>query len=184
MAKSNKCLYGMLTLLGKHPNGLSGYDAKKRMQSLVHFHIADSNSQVYPILQRLKMLGWAKSIADKTSGKRKRQVWTLTKKGLTELNEYLKQPAKLSSHSEEILTRITGLIHRPTHEVMTQLENYIKQIEEKEQQTKEWIDNISLFYKDSPSLENVVLNTRFTTHILKAKKQWAKETIKTLKLRH
>jgi DNA-binding PadR family transcriptional regulator len=175
--KQNRSIYNMLTLLSKNPQGLSGYDIKKRFASMVSFQVADCNSQIYPVLQRLKKEGLIEETLDKESGKRQRTAWTITKAGLSFFKAWLKEPAKLNMHREDILLKVQEPSLLPAQTSIEHLEDYLNQIEAAEQTAIEAADNVASFYQGRSVLPYIQAKLNFSKHILAAKKQWAKETI-------
>lgn len=178
VVKKNRSIYNILTLLSKNPQGMSGYDIKKRFASMVFFQVADCNSQIYPVLQRLKKEGLIKERLDKSSGKRQRTVWTITPAGLKEFKSFLDEPTKLSMQREDILLKIQEPELLSTEKSLENLHDYLRQIEDAEQASVEAIKDVENFYQGRSVLPYIRVKLNFSKHILEAKKQWAKETIK------
>lgn len=81
--------YALLGLLQK-PS--SGYDLRKVFSSTSMKTYSDSPGAIYPALARLEKAGLIRGSIEEGSGLRRRQVFRLTPKGLSELKQWITLP--------------------------------------------------------------------------------------------
>jgi PadR family transcriptional regulator AphA len=81
--------YALLGLLQK-PS--SGYDLRKVFSSTSMKTYSDSPGAIYPALGRLEKAGLIRGAIEEGSGMRRRQVFRLTPKGLSELKQWIACP--------------------------------------------------------------------------------------------
>jgi PadR family transcriptional regulator AphA len=81
--------YALLGLLQK-PS--SGYDLRKVFSSTSMKTFSDSPGAIYPALARLEKAGLIRGSIEEGSGLRRRQVFRLTPKGLSELKQWITRP--------------------------------------------------------------------------------------------
>jgi PadR family transcriptional regulator, regulatory protein AphA len=81
--------YALLGLLQK-PS--SGYDLRKVFSSTSMKTYSDSPGAIYPALGRLEKAGLIRGSIEERSGLRRRQVFRLTPKGLSELKQWITSP--------------------------------------------------------------------------------------------
>jgi PadR family transcriptional regulator, regulatory protein AphA len=97
--------YALLGLLQK-PS--SGYDLRKVFSSTSMKTYSDSPGAIYPALGRLERSGLIRGAIEEGSGLRRRQVFRLTPKGLSELKTWITRPVTredMVRGQEEILLR-------------------------------------------------------------------------------
>lgn len=70
---------------------MSGYEIRKLLVSTPMAHFSDSPGSVYPALQRLESRGLVRS-GEESVGKRKRQRYSLTAKGNSAVQAWLRKP--------------------------------------------------------------------------------------------
>jgi DNA-binding PadR family transcriptional regulator len=81
--------YALLGLLQK-PS--SGYDLRKVFSSTSMKTYSDSPGAIYPALARLEKAGLIRGAIEEGSGLRRRQVYRLTPKGVSELKQWITRP--------------------------------------------------------------------------------------------
>lgn len=82
--------YALMGLL--HQNPSSGYTLRKIFSSTSMKTYSDSPGAIYPALARLEKQGLIRGTIEEGSGLRRRQVFRLTAKGLTELRQWIALP--------------------------------------------------------------------------------------------
>jgi DNA-binding PadR family transcriptional regulator len=82
--------YALLGLL--QPKPATGYDLRKIFSSTSMKTYSDSPGAIYPALRRLVRQGLIRGTIEDGSGLRRRQVFRLTAKGLTELKRWITLP--------------------------------------------------------------------------------------------
>ena len=81
--------YALLGLLQK-PS--SGYDLRKVFSSTSMKTYSDSPGAIYPALARLEKAGLIRGAIEEGSGLRRRQIFRLTPRGLSELKKWITRP--------------------------------------------------------------------------------------------
>ena len=100
----NTSRYAVLGILSLGPR--SGYDIKKLIErSIAHFW-SESFGQIYPILRRLAAEGLVARRRERQAGKPDRHVYTLTPRGLAELQQWLARPARPEPFRSELLLKL------------------------------------------------------------------------------
>jgi DNA-binding PadR family transcriptional regulator len=85
--------YAVLGLLQQKPS--SGYDLRKIFSSTAMKTYSDSPGAIYPALRRLEKGGLIRGVIEEMSGLRRRQIFRLTPKGLSELRKWIQRPVKV-----------------------------------------------------------------------------------------
>jgi len=80
----------LLTLLQQEP--ASGYDLRKSFATTPLGHFSDSPGSIYPALQRLRRRGLLRPLPNQPANGRRKQLFSITPKGLAELRTWLKRP--------------------------------------------------------------------------------------------
>jgi DNA-binding PadR family transcriptional regulator len=107
MADSNIPSLGY-ALLGLLQKPSSGYDLRKVFSSTSMKTYSDSPGAIYPALRRLEHRGLVRGTIEEGSGMRRRQVFHLTQKGLSELKKWITRPVgreDLVRGQQEIMLR-------------------------------------------------------------------------------
>jgi PadR family transcriptional regulator, regulatory protein AphA len=102
--KVNRSQYAILGLLAEEPS--SGYDIRKKIEKGLSHFWNESYGQIYPILKKLASERLASSKRRKQKGRPDRQVYTITAKGRTVLEEWLREPASLQVQRNETLLKL------------------------------------------------------------------------------
>jgi DNA-binding PadR family transcriptional regulator len=82
--------YALLGLLNGKP--ASGYDLRKIFSSTSMKTYSDSPGAIYPALGRLERRGLIRGTIEEGAGMRRRQVFRVTAKGLSELKQWITRP--------------------------------------------------------------------------------------------
>lgn len=85
--------YAILGLLQQKPS--SGYDLRKIFSSTALKTYSDSPGAIYPALRRLEKSGLIRGLVEEMSGLRRRQVFRLTPRGLSETKQWIQRPVKV-----------------------------------------------------------------------------------------
>ena len=89
MAEISRLGFALLGLLQK-PS--SGYDLRKVFSSTSMKTYSDSPGAIYPALRRLAQQGLIRGAIQEGAGLRRRQIFRLTPKGLSELKKWITRP--------------------------------------------------------------------------------------------
>ncbi len=100
----NKSRYAVLGLLTMEP--MSGYDIKKKIETMAGFFWKENYSQIYPILKRLLSEKLVSRTIEKQIGKPDRHVYELAEKGNEALIEWLLEPVEHHVGRHEILLKL------------------------------------------------------------------------------
>jgi DNA-binding PadR family transcriptional regulator len=92
-AKSPALGYAILGLLHQKPS--SGYDLRKIFSATAMKAYSNSPGAIYPALRRLEKGGLIRGVVEEMSGLRRRQLFRLTPKGLSELRKWIQHPVKV-----------------------------------------------------------------------------------------
>lgn len=122
MASKQKTRFAVLGLLSWKP--MSGYDIKKMVDvGLSHFW-NENYGQIYPTLESLVKDRLATKKEERTSGKRKRFVYTITKKGQQAFNDWLREPADAPIVRNELQLKFFLSCKLPTRESVRLIREY------------------------------------------------------------
>ncbi len=103
MKNGNKTQYALLGALSIEP--MSGYEIQKMMAGSTNHFWTESNGQIYPTLQQLTKL---KEVSCKESyvGAKPRKIYTITKKGMQKLQQWLLQDVVIHPARNELLLKL------------------------------------------------------------------------------
>ncbi len=128
MAKKNITRYALLGILSY--SSKSGYDIKKSISESIGYFWNENYGHIYTILKRLYEEGCLDKEIVKTEGKPDRIVYSVTPKGVNELDEWLKEPAADVKYRNELLLKIYFSKDMPVDEAIEKLESeYEKNME-------------------------------------------------------
>lgn len=98
----------LLLLALLRPRPASGYALRKSFTTTPLGHYSDSPGSIYPALQRLRRRGLIRPLPHQPTNGRRKQLFTTTPRGLSELRSWLKRPVT----REELLHDPQGLMLR------------------------------------------------------------------------
>jgi len=98
--------FALLGLLNQQP--MSGYDLRKVFAQTAMGSFSDSPGAIYPALGRLEKRGLVRGTVEASSSLRKRRVFKVTAKGLTQFKAWLKRPVT----RDDVMRRIGELMLR------------------------------------------------------------------------
>lgn len=179
MIKENKSQYAILGLLSKQ--SYSGYEMKEKINKIAHFHWSESNAQIYPMLKKLENDGKVCSAIDPSSGARKKRIYQITEAGLDCLKQWLLQPVHQPQYREELLLKLALGEHLPNDKLLTHLNNYVIQLEEKNRLLINMVNHIQNVHANRPDRKYLELTYDYARITIAAKLEWAHQTIAKLK---
>lgn len=178
MAKENKSKYAVLGALSVCPG--SGYDIKKLMEQSTSNFWNESYGQIYPILKQLVEEGLATSHAEKQEGKPERYVYTLTERGLQELQRWLTEPVEYVVERNELLLKLYFGAHLPTAKNI----EHVRTFQQLQSQLLKKYENIEPYLRagnaSNPDLLYPLLTLRYGIHRCQSLLAWCEETLATL----
>ena len=102
MPRINKTRYALLGFLSMESS--TGYDIKKHMEQSTNHFWREGDSSIYPILRQLLEEGLVHCETETTIRGKTKKVYTITKNGQTELENWLvKEPEPFQSRDELLL---------------------------------------------------------------------------------
>ncbi len=96
--------YAILGMLSLQP--MSGYDIRKFAAESIGFFWNESYGQIYPALARMQSSGLVESQTPTAVKGRRRQIYSLTARGLAALREWLLLPARIQQPRSETLLKV------------------------------------------------------------------------------
>lgn len=122
MATKQKTRFAILGLLSWKP--MSGYDIKKLVDvGLSHFW-NENYGQIYPTLELLVEDGLATKQADRSSGKRRRFLYTITRQGQRAFHDWLNEPTSAPIVRNELQLKFFLSCNLPKQERIRLIEEY------------------------------------------------------------
>lgn len=103
MPKTNKTLYAILGVLSIHP--MSGYAIRQELKH-VSFFWSESDGQIYPTLAKLAKEGLVTFKSMNKADGRDKKIYSITKKGMEELTDWLKEEATTRNFRIEFLLKL------------------------------------------------------------------------------
>ncbi|MBQ8132959.1 MAG: PadR family transcriptional regulator [Clostridia bacterium] len=103
MANTKKMDYVLLGLLSHEP--MTGYEIKKRLNTSLKFFWGGSYGSIYPTLNELEKDGKVTK-EDTSSNGREKMTYSITKKGIAALKDWLKHPAEKDELRYETLLKL------------------------------------------------------------------------------
>jgi PadR family transcriptional regulator, regulatory protein AphA len=181
MAKVNKTKYAILGILNREP--ASGYDIKKFSDgSIAHFW-NENYGHIYPVLKALEKEMLIEKKTEHTEGKPSRNIFSITKKGEMELNEWLESKTEAYAPRNEFLLKLVFSKEIPVEKISEKFLTEKKKTEDKLKKFND-IEKKLLESKDIKTLKVRTLwliAVHYGIHDLKSKINWCEESLKRLK---
>ncbi len=177
MSKTSKTAYAILGMLTIEP--MSGYDIRQLMQkSTAHFW-SESDGQLYPALANLTELEWITcKLAKKNT--RDKKIYSITKKGRTELKKWLTEEALTFSVRDEFLLKLffgANIAPRINAEHIAARRYQVKSSIAQLKATKDYLMQEE---KNSPHLTYWLMSLDYGIKLAQAKLAWCDEVINKL----
>lgn len=179
MARCNKTEYAILGYLTK--DDMSGYDIKQILLKVSRFYWSESNAQLYPILKKLENEGKVTSRLDKKSGARNRRIYSITKKGLDTLREWLIKPVEIYPSRKELFLKLNLSKNVPLSVPLRHLEDYRKQLDEQLLLLDLIDEHVAHAHAGRADQPFIQLTYKHFRMINETKIKWCEEAIRTLK---
>lgn len=146
---------------------------------LAHFW-SESYGQIYPILKQLATEGLAVRKTQRQRGKPDRQIYTITKKGLDVLDEWLREPTQIQVPRNETLLRLSlGQLSSP-EETLAQVERYRDHHLQSLQACTDLEAAIREEFDGTPQIPFWLLTISHEKHMSRAAIRWCDEARKVL----
>lgn len=182
MVRENKTKYIILGLLCHEP--MTGYDIRQAIEfGISNFWTDVSFGQIYPTLSQLEKRGHVTKKVVMDEKRPLRKVYSVTPKGRTELEKWLKKPAEGEIYKLDILLKLY-------FGAQTSLEDNMNLIKDFQQRNQQFLERLNAFefnlrkvLDDSEDHFFILLTVLFGQHITEAQLQWADEVGRMLKKR-
>lgn len=179
MAKKSKTRYALLGILTLGPQ--SGYDIKQFIgESIGHFW-QESYGQIYPQLKRLVTEGLATVKTLRQEGKPDRNEYTITEKGLDELQQWLKTPPEVQSRRNELLLKLFFGGQVPGPDNIRHVEQVQKQVSYMLEFFTQMAEQLKRENTGHPDLPYWLITLRSGVIYYEGLLRWCEETIATLR---
>lgn len=179
MAKSNTTIYIILGLLD-HEN-LSGYDIKKRIDSIISHFWEVGYGQIYPTLKTMEENGMIGKQPSETNKGPERILYTITEKGREVLKEWLLLPEAKEYTKYEILIKLFFGNRVSTEENLKRIEMFKERHLENLKFMKVFEDNLMQVLSEEEDHLYYYLTVLFGEEIYKAYITWAEKAENILK---
>ena len=180
MALTNKTKYALLGALSISP--MSGYDIKKFSDLSISHFWNENYARIYPVLKEMEKESLVTKKTIHTEGRPPRNVYSITGKGLEELNEWLLQPIQYRPPREELLLKLffssNVTVENLMEKIKAEKEKYQKLIEEFER--IEGIITTDRKTKNQKGLPLWLTTVNFGKCHGEAVIKWCNQTLKTL----
>lgn len=180
MAKINKTKYALLGVLNLRSG--SGYDIKKFCDSSIVFFWNENYGHIYPVLQKMEKEELVTKCVEQTEGKPSKNIYSITKKGKEELEQWLKLPIKTEPVRSELLLKIFMSKNIPVRDIIKNIQR-IKEDCEKEFLQYLNIENLlNNNYKETDRKNFVLwsITLKNGKQGTQAKLKWCEETLQLL----
>lgn len=180
MAKINKTKYALLGVLNLRSG--SGYDIKKFCDSSIGFFWNENYGHIYPVLQKMEKEELVTKRVEQTEGKPSKNIYSITKKGKEELEQWLKLPIKTEPVRSELLLKIFMSKNIPVRDIIKNIQQ-IKEDCEKEFLQYLNIENLlNNNYKETDRKNFVLwsITLKNGKQGTQAKLKWCEETLQLL----
>ncbi len=180
MALANKTKYALLGALSIAP--MSGYDIKKFSDLSISHFWNENYARIYPVLKEMEREGLVTKTTTYTEGRPPRNVYTVTKKGLKELDEWLLQSVEERPPREELLLKLFFSSNVPA-------ENIIEKIKTEKEKQKKLIEEYDRIQEVITADKNIsrqkgwplwLATVSYGQHNSEAAIKWCNETLRYL----
>lgn len=120
MAKINKTKYALLGVLNLMSG--SGYDIKKFCDSSIGFFWNENYGHIYPMLQKMEKEELVTKRVEQTEKKPSKNIYSITKKGREELEQWLKLPIETEKVRSELLLKVFMSRNIPVKDIIKNIQ--------------------------------------------------------------
>lgn len=177
MANEKKLDCVILGLLS-HEN-LTGYEIKKRMDTVLHFFWGASYGSIYPTLKELESNGLASKTETKENGRRK-AIYTITEEGRLYLKHWLQQPVEKDELRYETLLKLFFGDGSNPGTALGHIEEFEAKIEKELPYLLSSVKTLERIKDTEPAHTYYLLTARFGVTVYKAYLDWCHEVKKAL----
>lgn len=175
MSTLTKSSYVLLGLLSK--SNYSGYSLKRTIGKISDFYWSESNAQIYPVLKKLEDQKLVTSKIDETSGARNKRIFSITKKGISELIKWLEKDCELALYREEFLLQLSLCQHLPKSKLLKKINFYRDNIVTKLEKLNVILKHVKTDHVGRPDQQYLLLTYDHVKCVLEAKIKWCDKTL-------
>jgi DNA-binding PadR family transcriptional regulator len=181
MPNVNKTQYALLGVLSVGP--ASGYDIKKFCDKSISHFWNENYGHIYPVLKALQAEGLIAGEKRETEGKPPSTVYSITPKGLEELNRWLLLPVETTPTRHELLLKLIFSSDVPLDNTLEKLEAmrnlHAAHLEEYKRIEAAYESKPTL--RDNPSYPYWMAALRYGRMDAEFRIRWCEQTIESLK---
>lgn len=181
MSSRKKTYYAILGLLSLKP--MSGYDLKRYVDESIGHFWQENYGHIYPTLARLEKEKMASCRNVRQRGRPDRRVYSLTKRGRSELLRWMEEPVEEMPVRNELLLKMSFADVIGPRALARLLERYIddqnRKLKEYRALQRLMDEEIEAGAKDS-QVRHWRHIVRFGTSVVPSRIRWAKEVIRDL----
>jgi PadR family transcriptional regulator AphA len=178
MAKTTKTGFAILGMLSISP--MSGYEIRQLMQKSTANFWSESDGQLYPALAKLVTAGLLICQITDTTG-REKKIYTITKHGMTELNQWLAEEAETNSVRNEFMLKLFFSANQPPHLTLEHVHAYRYKTQALLTQLNKTTKKLQQDDAESHHLPYWLFAVDYGKQIAEAKLKWCDNVITTLK---
>ena len=170
--------YAILGMLSLRP--MSGYDIRKTVQESIRFFWNESYGQIYPALKRLEAQKLVERARGAQKGRAGRQVFTLTRTGRRELQEWLTRKPQMQPFRNELLLKLFFGRLVPREACQEHLRHFRQRQEDflrTYRQVEGWLHTE---HERHPDLPFWLMTLTYGVHQARALRDWCDETLAAL----
>ncbi len=153
---------------------------KRIMKKTSDFYWSESNAQIYPVLKKLEEQKLVSSKIDEASGARNKRIFSITKKGLSELMQWLEFDCELALYREEFLLQLSLSQHLSKSKLLKKLNYYRESIASKLEKLNGIIKHIKIDHDGKADQQYLLLTYDHIKCVLESKLKWCDKTITTV----
>ena len=178
--KENSTKFAILGMLTWQK--MSGYDIKKVLNEMVNHIWSVSFGQIYPLLKTCEAEGLVKKEFLEQEGKPDKNIYSITKKGLEKLQEWLQIEVGHTNIRSELLLKIAIGSHTDISIVKKHISDYKNLVTEKIILYTGMIKHKEIECEDKKELVCIEIIADYMITHLKNELEWCERSIKKLKL--
>jgi PadR family transcriptional regulator AphA len=173
--RASPSLLGILSL-----RPMSGYDIRKFVGESIGYFWKESYGQIYPELKRMAAQGLVKVRIERQKGKPDRQVYSLTAKGLAELETWMAKPPRPPSPRNELLLKLFFARRGKAEDMVRHVQEFRHHQEELLEQysgVEKWLHRKHVGHPDLPYW---LITLQYGKRHSRAQLAWSVATLRTL----
>lgn len=178
MARTNKTMYSILGFLSLSP--MSGYDIMTTIEKTTSHFWAESEGQIYPTLAKLLKTNLV-TCEEESIGDRPRKIYTITKKGMQELKNWLVKTPEKRIVRDEFLLKLFFCHNIPTTDVVSHFETRIQRAKEKLKICQEFEKDTKENRTRAPYFQNWLMIAENAKLSVQSEIDWCEKAVRTFK---